>query len=106
MACGTPVVATSQAVSALQARAGADLLVADEPAEFADAVVRLLDDATLRAQVGSAGRQYVEQYHDWDRIVECLVGMYREEMERAARPRRPGSIREFRELHESENANA
>lgn len=81
MACGTPVVTTGPAVSALQARPGEDLLVADDPAGFAGQVLALLADPALRQQIGFAGRQYVEKYHHWEEIVAKLEQIYREEMD-------------------------
>jgi glycosyltransferase involved in cell wall biosynthesis len=76
MACTTPVVASSQAVSALQVEPGRDLFVAEEPGEFAEAIVRLLEDANLRRQLGQAGRNYVEVNHNWARVAERLEGLY------------------------------
>ena len=55
MACGLPVVSSPQAVSALTVNPGQDLLVAEDPDEFANAVVSLLDDPGLRSQA-RAGR--------------------------------------------------
>jgi sugar transferase (PEP-CTERM/EpsH1 system associated) len=77
MACETPVVATPLAVSAL---AGAvhdrDFMVAQEPVEFAEKVIRLLEDACLRKTVGEAGRNFVEHYFTWDRIIAQLEEVY------------------------------
>lgn len=70
MACGAAVVATPQAASALQAQAGRELLLAGDAEDFAAAVLRLLQDANLRAAMGQAGRRYVEQQHSWDVIAE------------------------------------
>jgi glycosyltransferase involved in cell wall biosynthesis len=78
MACGTPVVAASRAVAALTARPGRDLLVADGAQPFADAVLRLLGDVRLRHDLGAAGRAYVENHHQWDRIVARLETIYEE----------------------------
>lgn len=81
MACGTPVVTTSEALSALSAVPGRDLLVADDAAEFAECILRLVSEGQLRKQVGAAGRQYVEQFHHWNQIVGKLEGIYMEEIE-------------------------
>jgi glycosyltransferase involved in cell wall biosynthesis len=48
MACATPVVASHQAVSALQVAPGEDLIVADQPREFARAILELLNDPERR----------------------------------------------------------
>ena len=78
MACGTPVVSTPQAAAALATQPDLDLITAGEPANFAQAVLSLLEDMGLRQKIGSAGRRYVETHHQWDRIVENLVKVYQE----------------------------
>ncbi|MBN1977008.1 MAG: glycosyltransferase [Anaerolineae bacterium] len=76
MACGVPVVATPQAVAALDVVDGEHVLVADGPALFATAVLRLLSDTDLSVSLGETGRRYVERYHDWRSIVACLEETY------------------------------
>ncbi len=76
MACGTPVVATSKAVSALQAVPGQDVLVADEPGELASQILRLLEDPALQHTIGENGRRYVQQQHNWDTIAKKLIAIY------------------------------
>ncbi|MBI5789666.1 MAG: TIGR03087 family PEP-CTERM/XrtA system glycosyltransferase [Candidatus Schekmanbacteria bacterium] len=66
MACSLPVVATSAAVSGIEAAAGHDLLVADDPGEFAQSVVKLLQDSRLRQEIGGNGRKLVEGKYDWN----------------------------------------
>jgi glycosyltransferase involved in cell wall biosynthesis len=78
MAMGTPVVAMPKAVAALSARVNADYLLASDPEEFACQIVRLLDDPPLAANIGQAGRAYVESNHDWARITEQLESIYQE----------------------------
>ena len=78
MACGTPVVASLQAVQALQAVDGQDLLVADGSPAFANAIVRLLDDPALQLRLGENGRNYVRRHHDWDAISAQLETVYEE----------------------------
>ncbi len=78
MACATPVVASRQAVAALQAIPGEHLLVADDAQDFARCLLCLLDDPELARRLGAAGRRYVEQHHDWDAIAAQLEEIYRE----------------------------
>jgi len=82
MAMGTPVVASSQACSALKVRNGTHLLVADDPTTFAERVLRLLDDVALRREMAMNGRNYVEERHDWRTIAHNLENIYAEVMER------------------------
>jgi len=80
LACGTPVVASSQAVSALAVIPGQDAWVADNPADFAGAILALLNDASLRTSMSHAGRAYVEKNHDWDRVAAQLEKIYEQAM--------------------------
>jgi len=67
MALGTPVVATSKGAEGLDVTPGRDLLIADDPADFAAAVVRILENPELRASLSTAGRRVAERY-DWRAI--------------------------------------
>ena len=78
MALGTPVVATSKGAEGLEVRPGRDLLIADEPADFADAVVRVLASAELRASLSAAGRRVAERY-DW-RIIGGQLNAFLEQV--------------------------
>lgn len=77
MAMATPVITTSQTLTALQTKAGQDIVVADTPQAMAQAVLNLLTDDTLRQRIGQAGRRYVETYHDWKAITKKLEEVYR-----------------------------
>jgi glycosyltransferase involved in cell wall biosynthesis len=76
MACGTPVVATPQAVSALNTEAGRDLIVADSTDDFARAVVSVLGDEEKQRALSVAGRAYVERHHNWNNITADLEEIY------------------------------
>lgn len=68
LALGTPVVTTSKGVEGLDLVPGCDLLLADSPADFATAVLRLLADKALREQLSCNGRRAVESKYDWQMI--------------------------------------
>ena len=76
MAMGAPVVSTSIACQALAVERGLDALVADTPQEFADCVLRLMDDRQSRAELAHRARRYVEQSHDWRAIGGSLEEIY------------------------------
>jgi glycosyltransferase involved in cell wall biosynthesis len=81
MALGTPVVSTSKGAEGLEATHGDDILIADMPAEFADAVLRLLDDKALRARLAANGRRLVESRYGWEVIGEKLDQLLRKVVE-------------------------
>ena len=60
------------ALEGLNAEPGVRLLSASTPSEWVESVLRLLDDPSLRHHLGSAGRQYVEAHHRWERCLEPL----------------------------------
>ena len=78
LACATPVVATAQAVSALEAQPGCELVVASSPSELSAAIVALLEDRALRDRLGQAGRSFVERRHDWRVVAARLAEIYRD----------------------------
>jgi glycosyltransferase involved in cell wall biosynthesis len=78
MATGTPVVTTSRALSALQAEAERDLLVADTADDFARAVLRLIDNPDLQMTIGGAGAFYARTYHNWSSVTSRLADIYQE----------------------------
>ncbi len=74
LACAAPTVSTTLGVEGLGVRHGQELLVADTPEAFADATLRILNDApgTLRQQLGAAGRRFVEAQYSWPQILPDL----------------------------------
>jgi sugar transferase (PEP-CTERM/EpsH1 system associated) len=73
LAMGKATVAAPPALAALSAEPGRHLLAARTPKEWADAVSLLLADADLRADLGRAGRAFVEDHHHWDRCLAPLT---------------------------------
>jgi glycosyltransferase involved in cell wall biosynthesis len=82
MACGTPVITSMQAASALQAQEGKHLLVADCTDDFVHHLLQVLPNRTLQRSLSLDGRRYVEQFHNWDRIVCRLEHLYCQVIER------------------------
>src|SRR5687767_12556728 len=78
MATGAPVVTTCQALSALQAQPGKDLLVSDDPDGFSQAVLQLMANRDLQQKIGDAGVKYVETFHSWASIASQLVNIYQQ----------------------------
>jgi phosphatidylinositol alpha-1,6-mannosyltransferase len=82
MACGTPVVASQQAVSALDVQSDKEVMVGSSAADYAMKLLELLESPELRASVGQAGRKFVERNHDWTVAAENLSGIYAEAIAR------------------------
>jgi glycosyltransferase involved in cell wall biosynthesis len=76
MACGTPVIASKQAASALMVENGRELVIAGDSAIFAQAIVSLLDDPQRREAFVHKGRAYVERKHSWDCASTQLQEIY------------------------------
>jgi glycosyltransferase involved in cell wall biosynthesis len=76
-AAGKAVVSTSIGCEGLEAIDGTNVLIRDDPREFAQAVSQVLSDSTLRGRLGERGRQMVEQRYSWDLIGERMTATYR-----------------------------
>jgi glycosyltransferase involved in cell wall biosynthesis len=76
MARGVPVVTSASACAALEAEVDRDLVAADDDGQYAEAIVRLLDDRPFRNAIGAAGRIHVERHHDWDVLARALMQVY------------------------------
>jgi sugar transferase (PEP-CTERM/EpsH1 system associated) len=72
MAMGKAVISTSVGAEGLPVRSEQDILIADTPDAFADAVVRLLADRNLRSELGRAARELVVQKHSWASVAQCF----------------------------------
>lgn len=78
LAMGKAVVTTTLGYEGLRVRPGEHLLAADTAEDFAAAVLRLMEGAELRRQLGRAGRTLVEQEYSWERVGEQLERAYQE----------------------------
>ena len=72
LARGVPVVTTSLGCEGLGLRHGEEILVADDPAEFASCIERLFDDDELCRTLAERGRAAVESRYDWRTIGEAF----------------------------------
>jgi glycosyltransferase involved in cell wall biosynthesis len=65
LAQGLPIVSTSLGCEGIQVTHEHDILIADTPAEFADAVLRVLEDAGIAARLSHNGRRLAETVYDY-----------------------------------------
>jgi glycosyltransferase involved in cell wall biosynthesis len=78
MRAGMPTVTTTDGAAGLDVKDGREMLIADDPARFAQGVVRLLNDAALRGRLRAGGYAYLESHHSLAvaraRLEQALVG--------------------------------
>jgi sugar transferase (PEP-CTERM/EpsH1 system associated) len=68
MAMARAVVSTTIGAEGLPVTAGHDIEIADEPARFAQAVVRLMRDRDARRDIEAAARALVVERYDWSAV--------------------------------------
>ena len=78
MAAGVPVVTTTYGNEGIRAKPGREVIIADNPDDFASSVVHLLRNEELRNSVGIAARQYVENNFSVDLLAATIEETYRE----------------------------
>jgi len=75
-AMGKPVVSTSIGCEGLAAVDGQNILIRDDPKEFASAVIAVLHDGELRRRLGAGGRATAERHYSWNVIGRELIETY------------------------------
>jgi len=73
---GLPVVSTAIGAEGIEYNDGEDILIADNPREFCDAVLRVLQDDELAQRLAQGGRTKVETLYDWRTIYQDWDGVY------------------------------
>ena len=76
MAAGTPVVTTTYGNEGIGAVPGRDILIADDPESFADAVVRVLSDRGLEERLSLNGREFVRKHFTFEAAMKKLEAAY------------------------------
>jgi glycosyltransferase involved in cell wall biosynthesis len=66
MAAGVPVVSTTVGAEGLRYEDGADIVIEDDPAGFADACVRLLTDDAARRAIANRGLARMQAMNSWE----------------------------------------
>ena len=76
MAYGKPVVAYIMPAVFTKGTPISCPIVNANPATLKDEMTRLIEDPVLRNKLGIAGRKYVEQMHDADKLATDLIKIY------------------------------
>ena len=83
-----PIVSTAIGAEGNDAEPGIHYLAADHPQDFADAVVRLLNDAELRARLSEASLQLAQHTYSLDSV----GGKYEAMIELAVQRSKAGGV--------------
>jgi glycosyltransferase involved in cell wall biosynthesis len=77
LALEAPVVSSNMGAEGVAGLHGGEhCLLADDPAEFASAVLHLIDDPAAGQRLGAAGRMLVCERYDWSALVPQLEALY------------------------------
>jgi glycosyltransferase involved in cell wall biosynthesis len=72
MAMGKAIVSTTLGAEGLDVKNGENIIFADDPAGFADCVVRLLQQPERRSALGDAARAWVSEKYSWEAVSRTL----------------------------------
>ena len=78
MAMGLPVVATPSACEGIDVTDGVNIMLADQPMDFAEAVITLLRDEPTRQAIAAAGRELVLEKYSWITAGNILRQVYKD----------------------------
>ncbi len=76
LAAGLPLVSTRLGVEGIAIEHGRHALLSDTVGGLAEAVLRLIGDADLRARLAENGRDFVSAQYDWERLAPRLDDVY------------------------------
>ena len=71
-----PIVSTRVGAEGIRTSDGENILLADEAADFADALIRVLTDAGLARRLSENGRATVETSYDWRKVYQAWEQVY------------------------------
>jgi glycosyltransferase involved in cell wall biosynthesis len=76
LAQGLPIVSTTLGAEGIAVMPGRDIMLADEPPDFAAAVLHLLDDSALADYLRRNGRELAERAYDYRRACHPLADLF------------------------------
>lgn len=77
MAYGKPIVSTHVGVEGIAVNSGKNCIVADNPVDFANAIIQILQDKEKRNSLQTEARHFIEQHFENNILVKQLVDFYR-----------------------------
>lgn len=73
---GVPIVSTTVGCEGIEVRDDENILLADTPSTFAQAVLRIIDDPHLGRRLAENGRNWVQKRYDWRTVYQSLDEIY------------------------------
>jgi glycosyltransferase involved in cell wall biosynthesis len=73
---GIPIVSTTIGCEGIEVQPEQNILIADTPSTFADAVLRVIRDPALGQRMAENGRRWVEQKYNWRVVYKKLDSIY------------------------------
>lgn len=77
MACGTPVISTTEGIEGISGEDGKEILVAKNAQAFVDQLIRLNADSSLYEKLTKNARALVEHAYNWDTIAISLEKVWK-----------------------------
>ena len=87
MAMEKPIVSTSIGAEGLPVSDGEDILLADTPESFADAVIRLFQQAGLANEIGQRAAAKVREQFGWDTVADSFASICERTIAMKTQPR-------------------
>ena len=69
-ACGVPVVSTTLGAEGIAVTDGQDILIADEPEQFVDAILKIIDNPKFAESLGSNLKKLVADRYSIETLTE------------------------------------
>ncbi|PAY16617.1 hypothetical protein CKO51_25935 [Rhodopirellula sp. SM50] len=73
MACGLPVITTTESAEGIDAIDGSEFIIADDEAAWADAICDLASNPQRRVSIGSAARDLVVNHYAWSARMQHIT---------------------------------
>lgn len=73
---GIPVVSTTIGAEGIVYQDGENILIADNPEEFSQAVIRVLHEPILAERLRTNGRRWVEDHYEWQKVYSRWDSIY------------------------------
>ncbi len=77
MAMGKPVVSTSKGAEGLEVESYKNILIADNPHDFANKIIWLIGNPKEAKILGEGARELVKEKYDWIKIIKGVKSFYR-----------------------------